>query len=224
MRKLFKSLVSLFLIPLTRWYLRKDRRYAYKLVTVQVPHGVFHPGLFYSTKFLLNFLLTQPLKGKSLLELGGGSGLISIHCARRGAEVTVTDLSKKAIMAIEANTASNSVTLKIISSDVFEQVPSQQFDWIVVNPPYYANDPIDEAELAWHCGKNFEYFQKFFQGLEHYIHRKTRTIMVLTLGCELERIFAIARSYGYQMNILEERSVLFDGKDFLFEITSKTAE
>lgn len=224
MRKLFKRFVSFFLIPLTRWYLRKDRGYTFRQVTVHVPQGVFHPGLFYSTKFLLNFLLDQNLKGKTLLELGGGSGLIAIHCAKRGADVTVTDLSRKAITAMETNSTLNSVALKIISSDVFDQVPLQQFDWIVVNPPYYANDPIDEAELAWHCGKDFEYFRKFFASLGKFTGRQTRTIMVLTLGCDLETIFSIAKSYGFKMNVLKERNVLFDGKDFLFEITAKTAE
>ncbi|MBS1507143.1 MAG: methyltransferase [Bacteroidetes bacterium] len=224
MRKLFKRFVSFFLIPLTRWYLRKDRRYTFRQVTLHVPQGVFHPGLFYSTKFLLNFLLDQNLKGKTLLELGGGSGLIAIHCAKSGADVTVTDLSRKAITAIETNSALNSVALKIVSSDVFDQVPLQQYDWIVVNPPYYANDPIDEAELAWHCGKDFEYFRKFFTSLGKFTSRQTRTVMVLTLGCDLEAIFAIAERYGFKMNVLQERNVLFDGKDFLFEITAKNAE
>ncbi len=67
---LFKRVVSFFLVPATRWYLRKPRGYTYNGVDIVVQPGVFHPGLFYSTKFLLEFLREQPLAGKSLLELG----------------------------------------------------------------------------------------------------------------------------------------------------------
>jgi release factor glutamine methyltransferase len=224
MRKIIKRFASFILIPATRWYLRKDRRYTYKRVTVEVPQGVFHPGLFYSTKFLLNFLLTQDLKGKALLEIGGGSGLIAIHCAKQEALVTVTDLSKKAIMVIEENCVLNNVAPKIILSDLFQDVPLQQFDWIVINPPYYANEPKNEAELAWHCGKDFDYFKKLFQGLRSYMRNTTKVVMVLTLGCDLKRIFSIAENYGFQLNAIGEQAVLFDGKDFLFEIKPESVE
>ena len=223
MRKSFKRFVSFFLIPATRWYLRKDRRYTYKGVAITVFHGVFHPGLFYSTKFLLDFLLDQPLKDRKLLELGGGSGLISIHCAKQGATVTVTDLSQKALSNIEFNGKQNQVSFDLVYSDMFNALPSQRFDWIVINPPYYAGEPKNEADLAWYCGKDFDYFRKLFSGLAHYRHAETRVIMVLTLGCDLEKIFSVARLHGFEFKLIKEQDVLFDGKDFLFEIRPKTA-
>jgi hypothetical protein len=42
--------------------------------------------------------------------------------------------------------------------------------------------------------------------------------MVLTLGCELDKIFEIAKRKGFLFELLEERNVLFDGKDFLYRI------
>jgi len=220
MRKFFKRCISLVLVPATQWYLRKERTYTYHDVTVKVFPGVFHPGLFYSTKFLIDFLITQPIQGKSLLELGCGTGLISIVCAKRGALVTSSDISKTAVKNSEINVSANQVSVDIIQSDVFDNLGEKKNDWIIVNPPYYAKSPSNESELAWHCGENFEYFQKLFKNLGRHIHPGTNTIMVLTLGCELKKIFDIARTNGFQFELVDERNVLFDGKDFLYRIKS----
>lgn len=220
MRKIFKRIISFLLVPLTRWYLRKERQYKYRDVSVTVFPGVFHPGLFYSTKFLIDYILTQPLKDKSLLELGCGTGLLSIITTQHGAAVTATDLSQRAIENITANAKQNRVQIKIIYSDLFDRIERKPFDWIIINPPYYARSIKTEEELAWHCGEEFEYFKKLFSTLKDYTHSTTQVIMVLTLGCELDKIFAIAKTHLFQFELLQEKNVLFDGKDFLYRIRS----
>ncbi len=218
MRKLIKQAASFFLIPLTRWYLRKERSYTYQSITVKVFPGVFHPGMFYSTKFLINFIRTQSIRNKSLLELGCGTGLISIISAKEGALVTASDLSTRAIENATANAKLHHLPITVIHSDVFDSIAQKQFDWIIINPPYYARHPKNEEELAWHCGRDFEYFKKLFGSLNNYMNATSRVIMVLTLGCELEKIFNIASENGFQFDLVMGKSVLFDGKDFLYRI------
>ena len=218
MRKIFKRLISFLLVPLTRWYLRKERQYTYLGVTVKVFQGVFHPGLFYSTKFLIDYILTQHLKDKSLLELGCGTGLLSIIAKQNGAVVTATDLSERAIENVTLNANQNNVHIKIIHSDLFDLIEQKPFDWIIINPPYYARSVKTEEELAWHCGEEFEYFKKLFSTLKDYMHSTTQVIMVLTLGCELDTIFTIAKNHQFNFELLQEKNVLFDGKDFLYKI------
>lgn len=218
MRKVFKRIISFFLVPLTRWYLRKERHYTYRDTRVIVFQGVFHPGLFYSTKFLIDYILTQPLKNKSLLELGCGTGLLSIIAKQHGAVVTATDLGEKAIENVTLNAKQNQVEMEIIHSDLFDHVNQRPFDWIVINPPYYARKIKTEAELAWHCGEEFEYFEKLFSSLRNYMHLTTRVIMVLTLGCDLDKIVEVARKHSFRFELLQEKNVLFDGKDFLYQL------
>jgi release factor glutamine methyltransferase len=198
--------------------LRKERAYTYQGVTVKVHPGVFHPGLFYSTKFLVDYLITQPIRNKSLLELGCGTGLISIVCAKQGAIVTASDLSQAALNNTAINVESSGVAIGAIQSDLFDNLSGKTFDWIIINPPYYAKDPANESELAWNCGEHFEYFEKLFKNLRHHINSKSNVIMVLTLGCDLKNIFFIATKYGFEFELIEERNVLFDGKDFLYRI------
>jgi release factor glutamine methyltransferase len=222
MRRIFKRFISLILIPATRWYLRKERTYTYQGITVKVFPGVFHPGLFYSTKFLIDYLIVQSIRNKSLLELGCGTGLISIACAKLGATVTASDLSSTALKNAANNFQMNTVTIETIQSDLFENFGDKIFDWIIINPPYYSKNPSNESELAWNCGEHFEYFEKLFKNLHHHIHFETNVIMVLTLGCDLKNIFLVAHNHGFEFELIEERNVIFDGKDFLYRIKIKT--
>ena len=218
MRQSLKHLASLVMIPIVRWYLRKERRYTYQDVIVHIQPGVFHPGFFSSTKFLLAFLEKQNLKKQSLLELGCGSGLISVVAAKRGANVTASDLSEKAIKNTQANARLNQVAVDTIFSDLFENIPPKRFDWIVINPPYYAQTPQNDSDLAWYCGENFEYFTHLFQSLNNYILESTEVIMVLTKGCDVSTIIKMANRGGFQFQLIREKKVFFDEKDFLYRI------
>lgn len=220
MRQPIKSLASRVMIPLTRWYLRKERAYHYKGISVRVFPGVFHPGFFSSTLFLLRYLDRVDLKGKSVLELGCGTGLISIVTARNGAVVTATDMSHNAIENVAANTSNSGADVEIIHSDLFDKLGGRRFDWIVMNPPYYAKRVNSEQEMAWNCGEDFEYFRKAFESVKHHLNVNGNLLMVLTKGCDIENIFRIASEHGITFDRVDTKRVLFDGEDYLFRYSA----
>jgi release factor glutamine methyltransferase len=216
-RKLFKKIASLILVPVMNRYLRKDRKYTYKDIKLLIYKGVFHPGFFHSTRFLAGFLVEQPLKEKSVLELGCGSGLLSVIASQTGALVTASDLNKIAIENVKHNAKLNQVSITVIHSDLFDSIEGE-FDFIIINPPYYPKKVETDSELAWHCGEDFNYFRKLFSQLNAHIHSESKVIMVLTKGCDLKTIFDIASHNNFKFDLLRERNVLFDEKDFLFSI------
>jgi release factor glutamine methyltransferase len=219
MRRFFKRILSFFLVPAVRWYLRKERKHRYRGVTVKVFPGVFHPGLFSSTHFLIDFLSREDLRTKTLLELGCGSGLISVWAARQGAQVTASDLSTKAISNTVLNAKFNSASIRIVRSDLFDNLGKERFDWIVINPPYYARAVRDERDLAWHCGENMEYFQKLFTSMADHIHEDSQVIMILTKeGCDVSGIIRIAEKHSFYLHLLKERNALLDERDYLFGV------
>jgi len=199
LRNWLQAPASRILVPLAKWYLRKTRRSHFQNVDVLVPAGVFHPGLYLSTRFMLRHLGHFALAGKRLWEIGAGSGMVAIWCAKRGAKVTASDISGAAIEAIGANAERNGVALQVIHADLFEGMPAMTFDYIVINPPYYPGEPKTEAENAFYCGAEYQYFHRLFDGLAAVCHADTTVRMVLSEDCNLKRIQQIAAQSAWQM-------------------------
>ncbi len=203
--------------PLLRKYLSKTRRYRYRDIRLQVPSSVFHPGFFFSTHFLLDQIKRWSLQNKKLLEPGAGSGLISIYAAKKGAAVTATDINPVAVEYLKENSRENDVQIDILRSDLFDQIPSQRFDIIVINPPYYKKDPESFSDYAWNCGSNGEYFKKLFSQLGNYIHAGTKILMVLCDACDMEMIKEMSRENGYRMELICSKRNMIE-KNFIYSI------
>ena len=88
-----------------------------------------------------------------VLDLGTGSGAIAIAIAKHRplAEVTAVDYSDDAIAVAQKNAEYLSVkNVHIIASNWFKELPNQEFNYIVSNPPYVAtNDPhLNQGDLC----------------------------------------------------------------------------
>ena len=216
-----QALVRLFGKPIRKgvqWYLRKPREFNYGTIKLIVAPGVFHPGFFFSTRYILEFLNKQSLGEQRFLEVGCGSGIISILAAQKGADVTAIDINRKAVTNTIENAARNTVKVQVTTSDLFDNVLPIRFDWIVINPPYYPADAKTEEEYAWNCGLNHRYFEKLFGRLGSFVTQESKILIVLSDVCDLKTIFAIAASNRFIFEKISERKVWADGRNYLFWI------
>jgi release factor glutamine methyltransferase len=217
MRSAIKHFAERTYKPLLVKYLSTTKYYRYNGIKLIIPPEVFHPGFFFSTKLLLRYIDQFSLQQKTFLELGAGSGLISIFAAKKNSIVTATDINPIAIECVKRNSKANNVVINIIHSDLFENISQQQFDFIAINPPYYKKQPQTYKDYAWYCGENGEYFSKLFNSLANYIHTSSIILMILCEGCDMEMIKNIASNNGFAMNCVLKKQNLFE-KDFIFEI------
>lgn len=177
-----------------RWG-RRPRTYRADGLELVVLPGVFHPGMFWSTRALWHHLRTLPLEGRSFLELGAGSGFIAFSAAARGAIVTASDISAQAIKGLELNRERTHLPITVVRSDLFEHLAAH-FDVIAINPPYYARDPKDDSERAFLAGSDLGYFRKLFPALASRIAHASDVYLVLSADLDLAVIQGIAAQSG----------------------------
>ena len=91
---------------------------------------------------------------KRILDMCTGSGCIAIACADYfpEAEVDAVDLSVDALNVAEFNIERHHMTERVfpLQSDLFEQLPQEQYELIVTNPPYVDEEDIDDMPAEFH--------------------------------------------------------------------------
>jgi release factor glutamine methyltransferase len=123
-----------------------------------------------------SFLMIKAINVKpkeKLLEIGTGAGIIAIHCAKAGADVTAVDVNPHAVNCAKINTVLNKVKVKVLESDLFSNV-SGKYDKIIFNPPYLPSDKKDKFyDISYSGGKTgLEVTNKFLR--ESLKHLKTQ--------------------------------------------------
>jgi release factor glutamine methyltransferase len=171
---------------------------------------VFHPGLFFSSGVLATEIEQRKPAGQTVLDVGCGSGLLSLAAARAGATVTAVDVNVEAVRTTAANATANGLDVEVLQSDLFASLLGRRFDLVVVNPPYFAKDPADDAERAWFAGADLGYFEQFFAGLGDHLANDAqpgRALMVLSEGCDMGIISAAAERNGFRMGVTSRTRV-----------------
>ena len=95
-------------------------------------------------------------KISSILELGTGSGCISVSLAKElsHSQIVSTDICAKALEVANKNAQHYGVNnISFIKSDWFNKLDNQKFDCIVSNPPYIKEDDPYLSELTFEPSK-----------------------------------------------------------------------
>jgi len=95
-------------------------------------------------------------KISSILELGTGSGCISVSLAKElsHSQIVSTDICAKALKVANKNAQHYGVNnISFIKSDWFNKLDNQKFDCIVSNPPYIREDDPYLSELTFEPSK-----------------------------------------------------------------------
>ena len=95
-------------------------------------------------------------KISSILELGTGSGCISVSLAKElsHSQIVSTDICAKALEVANKNAQHYGVNnVSFIKSDWFNKLDNQKFDCIVSNPPYIREDDPYLGELTFEPSK-----------------------------------------------------------------------
>lgn len=218
MRNFIKKITHPFLKYGLKIFYSKPRTFCYDAICIKVHPDVFPPHLTISTKILLDFISEMKLNDKVFLELGCGSGIISLLAARKGAKVTATDINETALEYLKVNATKNGLNLDIVKSDLFEKLENNTFDYIIINPPYYPKKAKNIKEQAWFCGENFEYFESLFEQLPSFLNENTFCYMILSEDCEIENIIQMATKNNLKFQLIFNKKSYFE-MNYIYQIT-----
>jgi release factor glutamine methyltransferase len=150
--------------------------------------------------------------------MGTGSGILAAYCARRGADVTASDIDIDAVKTLELTSDRMGISIKLVACDLFSKIP-ERFDIVVFNPPYLPSSTIGDRTTD--GGKHgTEVISRFLSELAQHLVENGRGILVISSLNDPERL--MMRHPGLSFRTVRERSLFFE-RMFVLEATVKQA-
>jgi len=140
------------------------------------------------------------------LDMGCGTGIIAIHLAKQGLEVTAVDIDERAISNTIHNAKKNGVSIKVVRSDLFERI-KDRYDIIAFNPPYL---PSKGENVSWDGGEGgVEVIDRFLREAFNHLSPFGDIYMVVSSFTDMKTMI---ERYGsiYSFEIIKKRHIFFE--------------
>lgn len=145
---------------------------------------------------------------EKILEVGCGSGVVSIHCAKNSCYVTAVDVNPRAVELARRNAEANGTDIRVLESDVYGNVDGV-FDTIVFNLPYL---PVDEEGLlakAWSGGPDgLGPLPRLLEGAPDHLVPDGRVVVVVSSLTEPRALEEALE--GYEVRTIGEQRLFFE--------------
>ncbi|WP_400202829.1 HemK2/MTQ2 family protein methyltransferase [Methanomethylophilus alvi] len=158
-----------------------------------------------------SILLTESLDiriGEKVLEIGTGSGIVSIQCALNGADVVCGDINPRAVALARRNAAANGVDIDVRETDVYSNIEGR-FDTIVFNLPYLPVEDEGELAKAWSGGPDgLGPLPRLLEGAPEHLLPDGRVVVVVS--SLMDRAGLDKTLEGYEVRVLGELPLFFE--------------
>jgi methylase of polypeptide subunit release factors len=175
---------------------------------------VFHPRYFISSECFAEFVDRLDLKGKRIIDVGTGAGILALAAARAGAEhVTATDINFNAALATAENARANGLgdRVSVACSDLLSAfAPLPLFDVILSNVPKHAGEARDLADRGWHAGPNYSGIAALFEQSRQRLRPAGRLYFMVSSDSDLDLFQALIRRAGLQARVAYEHSIFIE--------------
>lgn len=146
--------------------------------------------------------------GEHVLEIGCGSGVVSLHCAKNGCDVTAVDINLNAVDAARYNAELNGLEVEVRWSDVYTCI-DDTFDTIIFNLPYLPADDDGIEAMAWSGGSDgLGPLPRVLEGLSEHLRKEGRLVIVTSSLMDQERLDDVLE--GFAVKVLGELPLFFE--------------
>lgn len=141
-------------------------------LAIQVAPGLYHPHAASSSLFTLRTLVREKRPLGNLLELGCGTGVLSLSLIKHGLveQAVMVDISDTAVATSRLNTqqAGLEARTRIVQGDMFGPVAGETFDTVLFNMPLMHRTHGASTHRALDdTGGNLA--RRFFSDVAHYL-------------------------------------------------------
>jgi len=155
---------------------------------------------------MLDALAELDLKGLRVLDMGTGSGILAAYCAKKGAEVTASDIDANAVRRLGVLTRRLGISLQTATSDLFSEVCGQ-FDIVLFNPPYLPSEQIEDRTTDG-GRKGAEVIHRFLRELPKHLTRSGYGILLVSSLNDPQSLRVEYPMLSFE--ILRQRSLFFE--------------
>ena len=177
---------------LPRTEIRMEYRRGGISISIESCNGVYEP----SDDSIL--LADNVLPSGRILEVGCGTGLISILCRKMGHPVEAVDINPAAVECTLANAKRNGIELWAHVSDLFSSVTGK-FDTVIFNPPYL---PVEEEVPGfeqWAGGPDgFKVVRRFLTDLPRFMDKGGKCYIVLSDLADIDLFMSESRDFSFR--------------------------
>lgn len=167
--------------------------------------GVFSPNYFTDS---LSFaeMLPEIIGQKRMLEIGCGTGVISLYCADAGAEVVASDINPAAVENTKLNAKKFGLDISVRQGDMYAAIgPDEKFDVIFWNHPFNITDkPVEKMLHRAGFDQNYNSLRAYVRDARAYLTENGQLLLGTGSIADLTEIEKIAAENGYKLTLLKE--------------------
>ena len=176
-----------------------------------------HPNVYEPAED--TFLLAENLdiqRRDEVLEIGTGTGFITVLAAQKSKKVTATDINEDAVKCALKNTITNrTYNVELKQGNLFEPVKGEKFDLILFNTPYLPTEEDekldDELNAAFDGGlEGRETIDKFIGEVKDYLNEGGRVQLVQSSLSDNEKTIQKLEKLGFEASITASEKCFFE--------------
>ncbi|MEA3229492.1 MAG: HemK2/MTQ2 family protein methyltransferase [archaeon] len=186
----------------------------YKAFSIETDENVYEPSD--DTYLLMDaFAKIRLNKGLRVLEIGCGSGIVSVALSKTVGSIVACDINPYAVKLTEKNIQKNKIkNVKVIKSDLFDGVKGK-FDLIIFNTPYLPQS-VDEKvtgyiNKAWDGGcDGRKVIDRFLLEAPPHLFENGFLVFVESSLSHYEKSIAFLESCGFRADIISREKHSFE--------------
>jgi release factor glutamine methyltransferase len=213
LRRLMRGFIFLFSyhVVLSRKSIRTVQAAGFRLT---VRPTVFHPRFFVSSQRFAEFIDGLDLRGKRVIDVVTGTGILALAAGRAGAEnVVAADINPNAALNADENARSNGMGGRVVglcSNLLAALAPRPLFDVILSSPPKHAGEPRDLTDRGWHAGPAYRDVAALFDQARERLKPGGKLYVMVSSDSDLDLFGKLIDKAGFRAKLAHEYSIFIE--------------